>query len=61
MAYASPMKRKLRRLKRERSQAYRLADVVVRQRDQARTIAKTLGQKLETVSSPVEPPLIIQP
>ena len=61
MAHVSPMKRKLRRLKRERSLAYRLADVLVRQRDQARAMANTLGHKLEVVSHPVEPSRIIQP
>ena len=63
MAQTSPMKRKLRRLKRERSQAYRLADLLVRQRDQARAIAHALAQRVEaaTVSTAAPSPIIQQP
>ena len=50
MAQASRRLRKLRRLKRERSLAFRMLDVMVSQRNQARRIAEGLTKQLKTTA-----------
>jgi hypothetical protein len=47
MAQASKMQRKLRRFKRERTLAMRMADLAIKQRNQARFIAGALEEQLK--------------
>lgn len=54
MARASKNVRKLRRIRRERSLAFRMADTALSQRDQARAFANLLVKELEKLQNPVE-------
>ena len=55
MPTASRSVRKLRRIKRERSIAFRLLDLVTKQRDGYRNMANMLGAEIERRDAPVEP------
>lgn len=54
MAQASRMVRKLRKLKRERTIAMRMAKLALRQRDQARFIAGALEEQLKKAEDKVD-------
>lgn len=47
MPRASRKERKLRRLKIDRRQAWKIAEVALKQRDEARMIANALGEELK--------------
>lgn len=53
MAQASRNVKKLRRMKRERSLALRMAEFALNQRDEARQVANMLARKLEEKEQPI--------
>lgn len=54
MPQASKKTRQIRKLKRERTLAYRLLDLTLKQRDEARAIANLFGNQLEQISQKTE-------
>lgn len=60
MAQASRNLRKLRRLKRERTLAFRMAEVALKQRDQARAMANLFAGELEKLNPTKESDLVIK-
>ena len=52
MAQASRQVRKLRRIRRERTLALRMADLALQQRDQARAFANLLAKELDKLQNP---------
>jgi hypothetical protein len=54
MAQTSRRVRKIRRLKRDRSLAYRLLDIALAERNQARMIAAALEKELTKLEAPTE-------
>ena len=59
MAQASRRIRKLRRLKRERSVAFRMLDHVLNQRDKLRQVVDYLQSEVADLAKPEEPAAIV--
>jgi hypothetical protein len=55
MPQDSKAKRRLRRVKRERTIAFRMADLALKQRDEARALANIFGTQLEKISKAAKP------
>lgn len=58
MAHASRQERKVRRLKIERRQVYKMLDIALNQRDQARMVSMGLEKHIKSLEAKPEVPKI---